>query len=653
MSWSGPAAGTAQHQPPPYVNGQPGYNQQQQFQYGQQAGYGQYQGGPAFPQSGPSQRPPENRPPKKKGNPIITRYPPPPGYRGPAQPQGPYGTNQYPNQYQPPPQGYPQGYSGYSPQGYAPPQSYPQQPNYQQNGYPQGQNYPYPQQGYPPNQGYSQAPSYQGNQGYAPQQGGYPGYPPPSGAPVDPNQQAYSQAQGWQPPSNISAYPPSDQYNLYGPPPMNGPMNGHPANPQDPNMTPTPTSAQPATTQNTPTQAQPNSATSEQGTNEKPQLFLGWDDWDFDFDGAIWPKGNEPIDSNLSLGVIIWRPAKQVTRALPSTYEDAEEQALKPPAEKLNNAESVSIYFTQANSHQAFLDVRDTSEWRKIKNDPIFVVFPDDKDMDLIPIEDCISKRDRPDEQLEEIKVEEEDEEMEDSTWNVMDNLEQALSGQDADVKPQPPPTNTEYSRDKKQEDILAMLGVTGSPKPPSNDPPPHLLPSFEEKAPASLPEKPPAPQPRPEPPAQRSNSYSGYPNSNYGPPPQRPYGSMSSSAHTRPPPPPPAQNHFDSWTSGNPQSHPNGHALDGARESPARSEGSNRTLAGSDFETEKPSTSNGIDKAPAPEPKLHRSDSSFSRKRSYDDTDQDDEKLRQQDDHTRRKRRQPQVEAAYRCISF
>jgi len=34
------------------------------------------------------------------------------------------------------------------------------------------------------------------------------------------------------------------------------------------------------------------------------ELYLAWDDWDFDFDGAIWPKGNEPIDPNLSLGVI-------------------------------------------------------------------------------------------------------------------------------------------------------------------------------------------------------------------------------------------------------------------------------------------------------------------------------------------------------------
>jgi hypothetical protein len=195
------------------------------------------------------------------------------------------------------------------------------------------------------------------------------------------------------------------------------------------------------------------------------------------------------------LGVIIWRPAKQVTRALPSTFDEAEEQALKPPAEKLGNGESVSIYFTTDNSHEAFLDVRQTDEWYMIKNDPIFVVFPEEKDMDLIPLEECIAKRDRPDEPWEEPNVDD-DEDMRDPTWNVMDNLEQALSGQSDDAKP--PATNKESephsSRDQRQEDLLAMLGVTGTPKPPSDEPMSFPFPAQESKPPASLPEKPPAP---------------------------------------------------------------------------------------------------------------------------------------------------------------
>lgn len=182
-----------------------------------------------------------------------------------------------------------------------------------------------------------------------------------------------------------------------------------------------------------------------------------------------------------------------MTRALPSTYEEAEEQALKPPAEKLGNGESVSIYFTLENSHEAFLDVRQTDEWHKIKNDPIFVVFPAENDMDLIPLDECIAKRTRPDEPLDETKVDD-DEEMGDSNWNVMDNLEQALSGQSENMKPSAPVKEQESNRNQKQEDILAMLGVTGSPKPPSEEPMPFPFPAVDEKPLTSLPEKPPVP---------------------------------------------------------------------------------------------------------------------------------------------------------------
>jgi hypothetical protein len=66
--------------------------------------------------------------------------------------------------------------------------------------------------------------------------------------------------------------------------------------------------------------------------------------------------------------------------------------------------------------------------------------------------------------------------------------------------------------------------------------------------------------------------------------------------------------------------------------------------MAGSDFD-EKPNINTAEDAAL---PGLSRSDSSFSRKRSYEDADHNDEKPRQQDDYTKRKRRS-QVDAAYR----
>jgi hypothetical protein len=146
----------------------------------------------------------------------------------------------------------------------------------------------------------------------------------------------------------------------------------------DPNATPTQVIVQPASAL-PPTRHTSASTSHDSGSGNKSELYLAWDDWDFDFDGAIWPKSNEPVDPNLSLGVIIWHPAKQMTRALPATFEEAEEQSLKPTPEELGNGESVSIYFTAENSHEAFLDVRQTDEWDYIKDDPVFVIFTDEE----------------------------------------------------------------------------------------------------------------------------------------------------------------------------------------------------------------------------------------------------------------------------------
>ncbi|KAF2645377.1 hypothetical protein P280DRAFT_118359 [Massarina eburnea CBS 473.64] len=647
MSWSGPVAG-APYQPPSYANGQQPFSQPPAYQYGQQPPYAQYQAGQPYPPPGAPPRPPESRPLKKKGNPIITRYPPPPGYRGPAQPQGPYNT-QYQPPYQQPQSPYTQGppappaypnqafqpaVQPYPPQNYTP--QNPQQPTYPPTNYPPASTYQWPQQtqqNYAPQPGYSQPPSYSASQGYAPPQGTYQSYPPQP-APADPSQQPWTQPSGWQQPNPPPHYPPNAQYNSFSGPPVNGQPGA------DPNATPTPVSAYPAQSQSAQPPSQPQSVAGEQAPGEKPPLFLAWDDWDFDFDGAIWPKANEPVDPDFSLGVIIWRPAKQVTRALPAYFDQAEEQALKPPAEKLGNGESVSIYFTSDNSHEAFLDVRQTDEWYKIRRDPIFVTFTDEEmARNLVPIQDCIALRDRPDEPVEDVA--EEDEEMHDATWNVMDGLEQALSSNTETIKT-PFIKEKDDPRDQKQEDILAMLGVTGAPKPPSNEPMPIPFP-FNTK-PASLPEKPPAPPtanipPRPEMPPGRAHSYSGHRNPPYGQPMQRPHGSVSSLESRTPP-----NQEYDPWNPRNAQQKPTGRIIDRSRGSPARSEGSDRTAAGSDFESEKP---NNGEKSTTLIPQLQRSDSSVARKRSYEDTDNEDGQGRQQDDHTKRKRR-TQVDAAY-----
>lgn len=119
---------------------------------------------------------------------------------------------------------------------------------------------------------------------------------------------------------------------------------------------------------------------------------------------------------------------------------------------------------------------------------------------------------------------------------------------------------------------------------------------------------------------------------------PPRPYGSVSSGHGRAPtPPPPPEHDRYDPWNPSNRQQQYHANGFNGGRGSPARSEASNGTAAGSDFDSEKPSRTS--DEVAVPGLNGERSDSSVSRKRSYGDTDTDDQ--------TKRKRRS-QVDNAY-----
>ncbi|KAF2803059.1 uncharacterized protein BDZ99DRAFT_526805 [Mytilinidion resinicola] len=660
MAWSGSGQGggsAAPYQQPPYTGTQPPYQQPaygqaaQQYsqpQYSQPASYGQqpyqqppYQGQPATsPQAGAPSGAPSERPAKKKGNPVITRYPPPPGYQGPYQgsqpgyqaPQGGYPQGyQQPNYQQPAAQGYPQQAAGYqAPANYQQPAAY-QQPQTYSQGY-SAQAYTQPHAAYQaPAQGYQQHQSYQAAyQGYH-QTGA------PAAAPADPNAAAYQQsAQAWQAPYQ-QPYPPN--------------ANGYSSQPpHDPNATPVPASVQPGTEKSISIQSENASV---DPNDQKPDLYLGWDDWDFDFDGAIWPKGNEPIDPNLSLGVLIWHPPKQVTRALKSTFDEAEEDALKPPKPKLGNGESCSIYFGLRNSYEARLDVRQTDDWEHVCDDPVFTKFPVGE-TEMIRIDDVIRNRDRPDwEHLDDELRFGRDEDRKNSDWNIMDNLEQALeSGQTSAGKSAPSvkPERGLNRLTQGQEDLLLKLGVTGSPTPADPDVQVAVsLDAQEERV--RTPSHPPRSYEDRRPPS-RSHSYGGYRKNSYGPPSQqRAYSSMS---HPRPPPPPRSPP-FGSWKRRQSYDRTNGNgAFDGTHESP-KSDGSHRTLAGSDFGGDDNNTVANdpeIDAKPQvgsfAEPRLDRTDSSTSRKRSYDDGEPE-EKLRQHDDFTPRyKRRQPQVAAAY-----
>jgi hypothetical protein len=118
-----------------------------------------------------------------------------------------------------------------------------------------------------------------------------------------------------------------------------------------------------------------------------------------------------------------------------------------------------------------------------------------------------------------------------------------------------------------------------------------------------------------------------------------RPYGSMSSVSNSKPhpPPPPSEQQRQGPWNLTSKEARHSNSRFGGSR-SPAPSECSDGTMAGSDFGSEKPA--GGDQDTSTIAPHLHRSDSSFSRKRGCEDAEQDD--------HTKRKRRSL-VDAAYR----
>ena len=39
-------------------------------------------------------------------------------------------------------------------------------------------------------------------------------------------------------------------------------------------------------------------------SQERQSFYSAVDDWGFDFDGALWPKGNDAVDPQYSIGII-------------------------------------------------------------------------------------------------------------------------------------------------------------------------------------------------------------------------------------------------------------------------------------------------------------------------------------------------------------
>ena len=101
------------------------------------------------------------------------------------------------------------------------------------------------------------------------------------------------------------------------------------------------------------------------------------------------------VDPDFSLGLIIWHPAVEKKRPLPATFREAELEDLaqaKPPKDE---EESISKYFVNSRKHEVELSIRQTDDWEEVKNDLIFVEFPET--CEVVPLLTIIENRVRPD----------------------------------------------------------------------------------------------------------------------------------------------------------------------------------------------------------------------------------------------------------------
>ena len=550
-----------------------------------------------------------HRPPpakKPRSNPVITRYAPPPGYSGPAQPTAPYQQTgwQQPQQHY----GYGQQvYPGYPNQGHVPPQQY-QQPQYpayaQQQQFPGGPQafYPPPAQNYP---------------GSHPQPWQYPASTPQS-APTH---------QHWTPTGSLNN---THRHNLApystSKPSFTGPLDG--------NGDPLP-----------PPQSQP-----------------GEDLEDDYMDECYFARYPDEINPALSLGFIEWQGALLSKLALPSTFAEAELEALAPRNPRPADEDSISDYFVKSKRDEVFLSVRQTERWPQIKEDLIFRDLPA-RCPDILSMSELLANyKDRPDPawsirapsptptpEPDAAYIEAEPScdtnggamdtdrhtlgdngiksERASESADVLGKLEQALqqngtsyanhhsransaasvsSQRIARPKGLPPPP----ARDQAQEDILAALGVTGSPKIVYQTPGPAIG----------------APPPPPREGSTAGSSRQSSVNGNLG------------GFPIPPPPPGPAPQHrrfsdYDPWQVDG-MSNNNGYNT----ERPG-SNASQHTAAGSDFHTN--------DQDATPRPKLDRTD---SRKRGFEASeDRSPDGGRQDDDVTpKQRRKQPRVDDAY-----
>lgn len=115
--------------------------------------------------------------------------------------------------------------------------------------------------------------------------------------------------------------------------------------------------------------------------NGDPLPALEFDEFDFDgFEGdfesdCYFSRHPHQINPDLTIGVIAWKAPRPGVRALPPTFALAELEDIAPRKPLPSDTESVSDYFIFAKRDEALLSVRQTDVWHEVKHDLIYKEF--------------------------------------------------------------------------------------------------------------------------------------------------------------------------------------------------------------------------------------------------------------------------------------
>lgn len=182
-----------------------------------------------------------------------------------------------------------------------------------------------------------------------------------------------------------------------------------------------------------------------------------------------------------------------VKRPLPSNFIVADAIAPFESSRGEDQGRCESKYWPKGDLDKLYQHVKDSNDWVDVSNDPIFLTIPEESDS--IPLEDLTSlyNQTHSDDGNEETE-EQVQESVEDSrspqdggdTGDFMDSLEHALS-QGRRKQPDQECSTTNIQKESAEshtntEEILASLGVTGTPKPVRAPARPYPPPSSEQQ---------------------------------------------------------------------------------------------------------------------------------------------------------------------------